>query len=107
MIPVTSMRIVMMVMFVIAKVRLGSEEEHREWDAREELRPKLEKEVKEVLGEKMDEVMFTLLADDAVIKALRGGEMEKLAMLIKKKRETYLPSLEKGKMLTTLKAAAE
>ena len=93
----------MMVMFVIAKVRLGREEEHREWDAREELRPMLEEAVKDVLGEEDDyEFMFTLLCDDAVIKALRGREMEKVATLIKQKRKTYLTRDEKGKMLQIL-----
>ena len=36
MISVMVMRIVMMLMFVIVKVRLGSEEEYRDWEAREE-----------------------------------------------------------------------
>ena len=45
MIPMMSMRIVVMVMFVIVQVRLGSEEEHKEWDAREELRPELDDDV--------------------------------------------------------------
>ena len=39
-------RIIIVLMFVIVQVRLGSEEEHREWDGREELRPTLEEVVK-------------------------------------------------------------
>ena len=98
----------MMVMFVIAQVRLGSEEEHREWDAREELRSKLEKAVEVVLREERDdEFIFTLLCDNEVIEALRGREMGKLATLIKEKRETYLPLDEKSEMLVTLKRAAK
>ena len=115
----------MMVMFVITKVpRLGSEEEHREWDAREELRPMLECAVKEVKGlpgpsdyndynayHLYSEFMFTLLCDDAVIKALRGREREKLATLIKQKRETFLTT-DGGwiwwvNMLESLKSATE
>ena len=56
------------------KVRLGSEEEHREWDSREKLRPMLEKEVEEVLGEEdcwepldpfdSETFFFTLLCED-------------------------------------------
>ena len=99
----------MMMMFVIVKVRLGREEEHREWDAREEVRAELEKEVKEVLSEEVveDEFMFTLLCDDAVTKALRGREGEKLARLIKQKTETYLPQNEKATMLNILKGSTE
>ena len=47
MISVMVMRIVIMLMFVFVKVRLGSEEEHRLWDARDkELVPALEQEVR-------------------------------------------------------------
>ena len=84
---------------MIVKVRLGSEEEHREWDSREKLRPMLEEAVKVVLGEedqlesidsrkfieKAEKValrgedyeafIFALLCEDAVIKALRGRKM--------------------------------
>ena len=102
----------MMVMFVIAQVRLGSEEEHKEWDAREELRSKLEKEVMEVLREEDDdEFIFTLLCDNEVIEALRGREMGKLATLIKEKRETCLlldlDEAERREMLNILKAVAK
>ena len=87
---------------------MGREEEHREWDAREEVRPELEKEAKEVLSENVeDEFLFTLLCDDAVMKALRGREGEKLAMLIKQKRETYLPTNEKATMLNILRGSTE
>ena len=103
MISVMVMRIVMMVIFMIVKVRLGSEEKHREWEAREELRLVLEKEVKLVLGEEdqlghgdSHRFIFDLLCEDAVIKALRGGEMGKLATLIIQKRETYLTRDEKN-----------
>ena len=44
------MRTLIKVIFVIVKVRLGSDEEHIEWDAREELRLRLQKAAKEVLG---------------------------------------------------------
>ena len=56
---------------------LGSEEEHREWDAREELTSLLGFTVKRVLGIRGDftlgdlEFIFTLLCDNAVIEALR------------------------------------
>ena len=91
---------------------MGSEEEHRDWDAREELRPELEFVAKLVIGEEGDdEFMFTLLCDDAVIKALSGREMEKLATLIKQKRETFLTT-DGGwiwwvNMLESLKSATE
>ena len=91
------MRTVITVIFVIVKVRLGSDEEHREWDAREKLRRRLKKAAKEVLGENygienaVDRMNFfyKLLCDDAVIKALRGGEKEELSALIKQKRRTF------------------
>ena len=97
-----------MVMFVIAKVRLGSDGEHMEWDAREELRPILTEVVKEVLGKKGDaEFIHTLLCDSEVVSSLRRKAKGKLAALIKQKRETYLPSHEKRKMLNLLKAVAK
>ena len=91
------MRTVITVIFVIVKVRLGSDEEHRDWDAREELRPRLEKATKKVLGKKygMESVVdrnnffYTLLCDDAVFEALRGGKKEELSALIKQKRRTF------------------
>ena len=101
-----------MVMFVILKVRLGSEEEHRDWNTREELTPMLQKTVKFVLGEEDLEpsdgkFIFDLLCEDAVMEAFRGGEMEKLATLIKQKRETFLTTDDKKDMLNLLKAVAE
>ena len=69
------------------KVRLGSKEEHREWDAREELKPMLERAVKLVLrkedqlelGDSLDSeaFIFALLCEDAVIKALKGRDILK------------------------------
>ena len=84
------MRNLIRVIFVIVKVRLGSDEEHREWDAREKLRFRLEKAVKEVLRENYGmelwqrtmawrhegEFCYTLLCDDAVIEALRKEEKD-------------------------------
>ena len=56
---------------------MGKEEEHKEWDAREELRPMLEQEVEKVLGERGDkEFMFELLCDNEIIeksKTLNGS----------------------------------
>ena len=102
---------------VILKVRLGGDEEYREWDAREELRSRLEDAAEKVLGEKYgiesvvdrNNFFYTLLCDDAVIEALRkeekdssigfvfccfgqNEEKEELAALIKQKRKTFLES---------------
>ena len=72
--------------FVIVKVRLGRDEEHREWDAREKLRSRLEEAAEEVLGNEsardQRKFIYTLLCDDVVIDALRGEEKEELAALI-------------------------
>ena len=64
---------------MIVKVRLGSEEEHKEWDTREKLRPRLKQQVERVqwsLGEVWEEndhtFIFMLLCDDSVIKAMRS-----------------------------------
>ena len=78
------MRTLIAVIFVIVKVRLGSDEEHREWDVREKLRSRLENAAEEVLGENYgieDAVdkwnfFYTLLCDDAVIDALRKVEKD-------------------------------
>ena len=40
---------------------LGKEEEHKEWDSREELRPKLEQEVEMVLGEMTSHSSFSAM----------------------------------------------
>ena len=69
---------------VILKMRLGGDEEHREWDAWEELRYRLKDAAKEVLGKNygMESVtdernfFYTLLCDDAVIEALRKEEKD-------------------------------
>ena len=94
---------------MIVKVRLGSEKEHEEWDSREELRPMIEEAVKLVLGgedhlEPLDpfvseELLFSLLCEDVVFKALSGGEIGKLTKLIKQKKETFLTRNEKREML--------
>ena len=96
---------------------MGSEEEHREWDSREELRPMLEKEVEVVLGEEdrleplnaldSETFLFTLLSDDAVFNALRVGEMEKVRKLIKQKRETFLTTTKKDELLIILRDGAK
>ena len=109
------MRTLITVIFVILKVRLGGDEEHREWDAREELRSRLEDAAEEGLGKNYgmeygrNKFFYTLLCDDAVIEALRkeekdssfgfvsccfgqNEEKEELAALIKQKRKTFLES---------------
>ena len=100
------MRTLITVIFVIVKVRRGSDEEHREWDARQELRYRLKDAAEEVLGENygMESVtdkrkfFYTLLCDNAVIDALRGGKKEKLSSIIKHKRKTYLGTTEKSQV---------
>ena len=89
---------------------LGSEEEHREWDAREELRPLLELTVERVLGVHGDFTldddqlfMFTLLCDDAVIEALR----EELPKIIEHRREARLTSSQRREMVEFLEAASK
>ena len=64
----------MMVMFVIAQVRLGSEEEHREWDAREELNI-LNRTAKAVLGDNhgiSDDELNLLLKDKNILEATKA-----------------------------------
>ena len=77
---------------------LGKEEEHKEWDSREELRPKLEQEVEMVLGEMADnDFTFELLCDDEIIEALRANlgepkecvEVAGLSELIQRKKTAY------------------
>ena len=99
-----SVMVMRIVKFVIVKVRLGSEVKHKEWDARKELRSRLEKAIEEVLGGKCDQKLCDkLLVDKAVIDALRGGEKEELAMLISLKREAFV---WRWRMLPILKSAA-
>ena len=117
MLNVEVMRTLITVIFVIVKVRLGSGKEHREWDAREELRSRLHKAGKNVLGENYgiesagnrSNFFNKLLCDDAVLDALKkeekdssigfvfccfgqNKETEELAALIKQKRKTYMSS---------------
>ena len=84
---------------------MGSDEEHREWDAREKLRYRLKDAAKEVLGKNYgvemrdcDDFFYKLLCDDAVIEALRREEKEELSALIKQKRKTYSNATEKSKV---------
>ena len=97
---------------------VGSYEEHRDWDARKELRSRLEEAGKVMLRENygmedaVDRSNFfcKLLCDNAVIEALRKEEKDssfgfvfccfgqneeekELAALIKQKRETFFESL--------------
>ena len=87
---------------------LGSEKEHKEWDAREELRPLLGFTVKRVLGihgdvaVDDDEFIFTLLCDNAVIEALK----EELPKIIEHRRETRLTPSQRREMLAYLEAAS-
>ena len=58
---------------LVEEVRLGEEEEHRRWDARDQLRPALEWAVKRFLGEeesKDEELLSKLLVQDDVTRAL-------------------------------------
>ena len=103
---------IVMAMVSVAKVRLGGDEEHRRWDAREELREQLEGAVKELelsgkfeFDEELDEFMYKLLIDNAVIEALRGGKKGQLEELIKQKRKTFVSTYERGQMLDILKEA--
>ena len=87
------MRTLITTIFVIVKVRRGSDEDHRGWEAREKLRLRLHKAAKKVLGGKYGSVIsldndsskcakeqrnffYTLLCDDAVIDALRKVEKD-------------------------------
>ena len=87
------MRTLITTIFVIVKVRRGSDEEHKGWEAREKLRLRLHKAAKKVLGGKYGSVIsldndsskcakeqrnffYTLLCDDAVIDALRKVEKD-------------------------------
>ena len=99
------------------KVRLGSEEEHKEWDDREELREKLltKYEVLQgVTGEKK-EFIYKLLKDDTLVDTLRSiekgggtdnitnGELEKtLELLIKQKKKYHIPERELRDMKNVL-----
>ena len=88
---------------------LGSEEEHREWDAREELRPLLGFSVTRVLGIHGDvavgeeEFIFTLFCDNAVIEALKE---EKLPKIIEHRRETRLTPSQRKELVKCLEAAS-
>ena len=87
------MRTLITTIFVIVKVRRGSDEEHKGWEAREKLRLRLHKAAKKVLGGKYGSVIsldndssksakeqrnffYTLLCDYAVIDALRKVEKD-------------------------------
>ena len=77
----------------------GKEEEHKEWDSREELRPQLKQEVEKVLGEMADnDFTFELLCDDEIIEALRANlgepkecvELAELSELIHRKKIAHV-----------------
>ena len=104
---------IVMAMVSVAKVRLGGDEEHRKWDAREELRVQLEGAVEELgisgqfsIGDEDDEFIYKLLIDDAVIEALIGGKKDELEELIKQKRETFVSTYERWWMVDSLRRAA-
>ena len=122
------MRTLITTIFVIVKVRRGSDEEHKGWEAREKLRLRLHKAAKKVLGGKYGSVIsldndssksakkqrnffYTLLCDDALRKVEKDSsfgfvfccfgqneEEKELAALIKQKRETYLSATEKSQV---------
>ena len=75
----------------MSKVRLGRDDEYREWDTREELRLILEVVVKAVNGEEGDSgFLYTLLCDDAVIEELRQTDLIKLAVQPNSRKETNM-----------------
>ena len=83
---------------------MGREEEHKEWEARELLRPLLEQEVEKVLGKRGDqEFIYELLCDKEIVEKARtlfdGSQenvgMTKLQELIQQKKTTHVPAAEK------------
>ena len=90
---------------------LGREEDHREWDAKEGIRPMLEQEVERVLGERGDkEFIFELLCDNEIVEKSRnlsdGSEgkegLTKLAELIQEKKRTHVSTADKRVCITFL-----
>ena len=104
---------IVMTMASVAKVRLGGDEEHRKWDAREERREELEGAVKELgiggefkFEDEFDDFIYKLLINDAVIEALIGEKKDELGELIKQRRETFVTTYERRWMVVSLRRAA-
>ena len=83
---------------------MGKEEDHKDWDTREEVRPMLEQEVEKVLGERGDkEFIFELLCDNEIVEksktllegSIKNEEMTRLTELIQEKKRTHVPTAEK------------
>ena len=104
---------IVMAMVSVAKVRLGGDEEHRKWDAREERREELEGAVEELgiggqflIKDEFDDFIYKLLINDAVIEALIGEKKDELGELIKQRRETFVSTYERWWMVDSLRRAA-
>ena len=99
--------------YIISKApSLGKEEDHKEWDAREELRPLLEEEVEKVLGYRGDnEFIYGLLCDDEIVEISRtisdghkeSEGMRKLSELMQQKKTEHVPTAEKRICIAFLK----